>query len=93
MSLKSSAAGAKPSVDLLFSSAAAVFGQRFIAVVLSGTGSDGALGARAVHEAGGTVIIQNPDTVAFPGMPRSLAAAIVDVVANWTRSGRFPGGS
>jgi two-component system CheB/CheR fusion protein len=81
MSLKPGAAGAKPSVDLLFSSAAAVFGQRLVAVVLSGTGSDGAVGARAVHEAGGTVIIQNPETAAFPGMPRSLAPAIVDVVA------------
>jgi two-component system CheB/CheR fusion protein len=81
MSLKPGAAGAKPSVDLLFSSAAAVFGQRLVAVVLSGTGSDGAVGARAVHEAGGTVIIQNPETAAFPGMPRSLAPAIIDVVA------------
>ncbi len=81
MSLKPGSAAAKPSVDLLFSSAAATFGQKLVAVVLSGTGSDGAVGARAVHEAGGTVVIQNPETAAFPGMARSLAPAVVDAVA------------
>jgi two-component system CheB/CheR fusion protein len=81
MSLKPDGAAAKPSVDLLFSSAAAAYGQNLVAVVLSGTGSDGAIGARAVHEAGGTVVIQNPETAAFPGMARSLAPAIVDAVA------------
>src|SRR5579875_978982 len=72
----------KPSIDRLFSSAASWFKERLIAVVLSGTGSDGADGARIVHENGGTVIIQNPETAAFPGMPRSLAPATVDLVAN-----------
>jgi two-component system CheB/CheR fusion protein len=81
MSLKPGGTAAKPSVDRLFSSAAAVFGQNLVAVVLTGTGSDGAVGARAVHEAGGTVVIQNPETAAFPGMARSLAPGIVDAVA------------
>ncbi len=54
----------KPSVDLLLTSAAQVFGERLLAVVLTGMGSDGAAGARAVHDAGGTVIIQDP-TIAF----------------------------
>jgi two-component system, chemotaxis family, CheB/CheR fusion protein len=80
MSLKAGGAAAKPSVDLLFSSAAAAYGPNLVAVVLSGTGSDGAVGARAVHDAGGTVVVQNPETAAFPGMPRSLAPAIVDAV-------------
>ena len=48
----------KPSVDLLMSSAARVFGEGLIAVVLTGTGSDGAEGARAVHRQGGTVVIR-----------------------------------
>ena len=74
--------GPRPSVDRLFTSAAISFGERLIAIVLSGTGSDGSAGARMVHEQGGTVIIQNPATAAFPGMPRSLAVATVDVVAN-----------
>ena len=55
----------KPSVDLLLSSAAEVFGESLVAVILSGTGSDGAGGARAVKEAGGTVVIQNPETAEF----------------------------
>jgi chemotaxis response regulator CheB len=47
---------AMPSVDLLLTTAAPVFGENLIAVILSGTGSDGATGARAVKEAGGMVV-------------------------------------
>lgn len=72
----------RPSVDLLLTTAAAVFGEGVIAIILSGTGSDGAAGARAVKAAGGTVVIQNPDTASFPGMPLSLAPTTVDVIAN-----------
>ncbi len=72
----------KPSIDLLLSSASETFGERLIAVILSGTGSDGASGARAVKKAGGTVVIQNPDTATYPGMPLSLSPTTVDIVAN-----------
>ncbi len=72
----------KPSIDLIFDSAAEVYGERLIAVVLTGTGSDGTAGARAVKKAGGTVIIQNPETAAHPDMPRSLAPTTVDIVAD-----------
>jgi len=72
----------KPSIDLLFRSAAAVFGEGLIAMVLSGLGSDGAAGARRVKEAGGTVVIQNPRTAPYPSMPRSLAPTTVDVVTD-----------
>jgi two-component system, chemotaxis family, CheB/CheR fusion protein len=72
----------RPSVDRLLRSAAQVYGERLIAVILTGTGSDGAAGAREVKEAGGTVVIQNPQTASFPGMPLSLAPTTVDVVAN-----------
>ncbi len=71
----------KPSVDLLFRSAAAVFGEGLIAVVLTGTGSDGAEGAHVVKEAGGTVVIQDPQTASFPGMPGAIAPTAIDVVA------------
>lgn len=77
----------KPSIDLLLSSAAEVYGERLIAVILSGTGSDGSAGARAVKKAGGTVIIQDPDTATYPGMPLSLAPNTVDIVANLERMG------
>jgi two-component system, chemotaxis family, CheB/CheR fusion protein len=78
---------AKPSVDLLFQSAAEVFRENLIAIVLSGSGSDGATGARSVKEAGGTVIIQNPHTAPFPNMPLSLAPPLVDIVADSERIG------
>src|SRR4051812_2924997 len=74
--------GPKPSVDLLLGTAAQVFGEELYAVILTGTGSDGANGARLVKEAGGTVVIQNPETASFPGMPLSLAPTTVDIVAD-----------
>jgi two-component system CheB/CheR fusion protein len=73
---------AKPSVDLLLSSAAQIFGENLIAVILSGTGHDGAAGARAVKEAGGMVVVQNPQTAQFSGMPGAIAPPLVDVVAD-----------
>ncbi len=77
----------KPSIDLLLSSAAIVYGEQLIAVILTGSGSDGAVGGRAVHEAGGTVVIQNPATAAYPGMPSSLAPQTVDIIADLPQIG------
>jgi two-component system CheB/CheR fusion protein len=71
----------KPSIDLLFASAAQSFGDRLIAVVLSGMGSDGSNGARAVKCNGGYVIIEDPMTASFPSMPASLEPGMVDVIA------------
>lgn len=72
----------KPSIDLLFASAADAFGERLIAVVLTGMGSDGSNGARAVKHHGGTVIIEDPHTASFPSMPASLEPGMVDVIAS-----------
>ncbi|HWE61870.1 MAG TPA: CheR family methyltransferase, partial [Chloroflexota bacterium] len=69
-------------IDLLFRTAAQVFGEGLIAVVLSGLGSDGASGARHVKEAGGTVVIQDPRTASYPSMPQALAPTTVDVIAD-----------
>ncbi|MDQ3613190.1 MAG: PAS domain-containing protein, partial [Chloroflexota bacterium] len=77
----------KPSVDRLLITAAAVFGERLIAVILTGSGSDGTAGARAVKEADGMVIIQDPDTAAYPSMPRSLAPTTVDIAASLEQIG------
>jgi two-component system chemotaxis response regulator CheB len=63
----------RPSIDLLFESVAGTYGSRAIAVVLSGSGRDGATGIRAIKEAGGATIAQKPDEAEFPPMP---AAAI-----------------
>ena len=76
-----------PSIDLLLESAAGIFGEDLIAVVLTGTGSDGTDGARAVSQAGGTVVIQDPETAEFGEMPRSLAPSTVDIVVDLERIG------
>jgi two-component system chemotaxis response regulator CheB len=59
----------RPSADLLFESVAASYRQRAIAVVLTGTGSDGSMGIGAVKKMGGTVLAQNQASAEFSGMP------------------------
>ena len=68
----------QPSVDLLLSSAAIAYGDRLIAVILTGSGSDGAIGAVDVKNAGGTVIVQDPQTARYPSMPLALPPTIID---------------
>jgi two-component system CheB/CheR fusion protein len=81
-----------PSVDLLFETAAAAFGERLIAVILTGSGSDGALGAHTVKEAGGAVLVQDPETAAFPSMPRAPDPPLVDASAPLERLGAMIAG-
>ncbi len=59
----------RPSADLLFESVAASFKDRAIAVVLTGTGSDGSMGVQAIKKMNGTVIVQDEPTSEFFGMP------------------------
>jgi two-component system chemotaxis response regulator CheB len=61
----------RPSADLLFESVAAHYGDRAVAVVLTGSGTDGSMGVQAVKSRGGTVIVQDPDDAEFTGMPRA----------------------
>jgi two-component system CheB/CheR fusion protein len=77
----------RPSVDLLFSSAAEVYGDRLIAVILTGSGSDGAAGAVDVKNAGGIVIVQDPHTARYPSMPLALPPTLVDFETNIERIG------
>lgn len=71
----------RPSADRLFESVAQSFGTRAVAVVLTGTGHDGASGAQSVKRAGGTVIVQDESTSEFFGMPKAaIEAGDVDLI-------------
>jgi two-component system, chemotaxis family, protein-glutamate methylesterase/glutaminase len=71
----------RPSIDLLFESVAGMYGSRSIGVVLSGSNRDGATGIRAIREAGGTTIAQDPATADFPIMPTAaIDTGCVDFV-------------
>jgi two-component system chemotaxis response regulator CheB len=71
----------RPSADRLFESVGESFRERAVAVVLTGTGSDGAAGTRVVKRFGGTVIVQNEATSAFFGMPEAaIRAGHVDMI-------------
>ena len=63
--------GARMPFDFFLRSLAAACGERAICAILSGTGTDGSLGLKAVKEKGGLVIVQDPEEAAFDGMPRS----------------------
>ncbi len=62
-------------IDSFFDSLASDVGSRAIAIVLSGTGSDGSRGIRTVRDAGGLVIVQTPKSAQFDGMPRNALAS------------------
>ena len=66
--------GCRPSVDPMLESAAAVYGRRLLAVVLSGIGRDGAIGARQVAAAGGSVVVQDKASSVVWGMPGAVAS-------------------
>ncbi len=65
----------RPSIDVLFESAADAYGPGLVGLVLTGGSSDGANGLRAVHQAGGQALVQDPATANVPLMPQSALEA------------------
>jgi two-component system, chemotaxis family, protein-glutamate methylesterase/glutaminase len=75
----------RPSADLLFESVAGSFKERAIALVLSGTGSDGSMGVQAIKKMGGTVLAQDESSSEFFGMPyAAIQTGCVDFVLSLT---------
>ncbi|TMB43563.1 MAG: chemotaxis protein CheB [Chloroflexi bacterium] len=71
----------RPSADLLFESVAAAYGERAIAVVLTGAGKDGSMGVTAIKERSGTVIAQDESSSEFFSMPSAaIKSGAVDFV-------------
>jgi two-component system chemotaxis response regulator CheB len=66
----------RPSIDVLFESAADAYGRDLIGVVLTGSNEDGMRGAKRIKERGGVVVVQDPLTAEAPEMPSAVAAAV-----------------
>ena len=74
--------GLRLPIDFFFRSLAADRGEKSVGVILSGMGSDGTLGLRAIKEAAGVVLVQHPASAKFDGMPKSaIDAGLADFVA------------
>ena len=58
-------------IDVFFKSLSSQAGARAVGVILSGTGRDGSEGVRAIHDRGGMVVVQSPESAQFPAMPQS----------------------
>ena len=74
---------ARPSIDVLFESAAEVFGGTLIGIILTGANADGARGLKTIKEYGGLAIVQNPEEAENPTMPKAaLTATEVDYIVS-----------
>ena len=81
---------ARPSIDILFETAADVYGERLVGVILTGANSDGSDGIKKIKEAGGLTVVQDPDTCKSDRMPRAaMASAKIDHILALEEIGPF----
>ena len=81
---------ARPSIDVLFESAADVYGSTLIGVILTGANNDGSKGLKQIKEDGGLTIVQDPDTAEVDGMPRAaIETTRVDYILKLDEIGPF----
>ncbi len=74
LSLEGPVSWARPSIDVLFESAAEAYRQRLVAVLLTGSSEDGAAGIAAVASRGGVTVVENPGSAQSPVAPRAALA-------------------
>lgn len=80
----------RPSIDVLFETAAEAYGTELIGIILTGASKDGAAGLRRIKTGGGLAIVQDPATAAYPAMPRAALEEVqVDHVLSIDRIGRL----
>lgn len=90
LSVDAAVAYSRPSVDVLFESAADAYMGGLVGVVLTGANADGARGAARIKQRGGFVIVQDPATAESPAMPQAaITAARVDRILPLNRIGPF----
>jgi two-component system chemotaxis response regulator CheB len=90
LSVDEAVAHSRPSVDVLFESAADAYGRSVVGVILTGANQDGARGVARIKKLGGFVVVQDPKTAEAPAMPEAaIAAAPVDRILPLDRIGSF----
>ena len=90
LSVDAAVAYSRPSIDVLFESAADAYRENLVAVILTGMNSDGTRGAQRVKRRGGFVIAQDPETAEAPAMPQAaIEAKAVDRILPLDRIGPY----
>jgi two-component system chemotaxis response regulator CheB len=80
----------RPSIDVLFESAADVYGPYLIGIILTGASKDGSFGLKCIHEKGGLTIVQDPSTAELSFMPRSaIETTRVDYILSLEAIGKL----
>jgi two-component system chemotaxis response regulator CheB len=81
---------ARPSIDVLFETAADAYGRRVIGIILTGANDDGAAGLARIKEVGGVAIVQDPEEAERRAMPdAAIAATVADAILPLGEIGKF----